>query len=449
MLPEWERNDSEKGRSTKMGFYKQGFEPPTESRIGNRRGAWRLAGVVVVSALVGSAATLVVYPALERDQVFTATADAAANGSTASGGTASTALPASYNVTVNDGIVQAVKKVKPAVVGVVNYKQVSDFFLQQNKLRANDVGTGLLFHKDDKFGYIVTNNHVVDGGAKVEVVFEKGKHVTASVVGTDEFTDLAVLKLPLKFVKGIQPAAFSNSEMVQVGEPAIAIGSPMGLDFADSVTAGIVSANRRIMPVQTPDGEQVLDYQAVIQTDAAINPGNSGGPLLNIDGKVIGINSSKIVDPTVEGMGFAIPSNEVKSIAAQILATGHAEHPSLGISGYSLRAVPEQWWPDVPVDYGILVQDVNSSAAKRAGLKAGDVIVAINGRTVQTMPDLRTYLFQSKPGETVTLMVYRGHRKLEFKVALGKMQTPNTTTSGTGGSSSSEDPFSIPSEFFD
>ncbi|MCL6627826.1 MAG: trypsin-like peptidase domain-containing protein, partial [Alicyclobacillus shizuokensis] len=262
------------------------------------------------------------------------------------------------------------------------------------------------------------------------------------------FTDLAVLRLPEKYMRGIQPAQFANSDKIEVGEPAIAIGSPMGLDFADSVTAGIVSAKRRIMPVQTPDGEQVLDYQAVIQTDAAINPGNSGGPLLNINGQVIGINSSKVVDPTVEGMGFAIPSNEVRAIASEILATGHADHPALGIAGYSLRAVPEQWWPDVPVDYGILVQEVQSSSAKRSGLKPGDVIVAINGRTVQTMPDLRTYLFQAKPGQVVTLTVYRGHKKLEFKVTLGKMETPNTTAGAQGSGSGADNPFSVPSEFF-
>ncbi|MCL6631750.1 MAG: trypsin-like peptidase domain-containing protein [Alicyclobacillus herbarius] len=424
-----------------MGFYKDSDDWNAQ-RKDRRTGLWRWAGVVVLSALVGSAATMALYPSLQGRDVITTTADAATENR-------SVTLPASANVSVNDAIVEAVKKAKPAVVGVLNYKEVSDFFSQQTKLKANDVGTGLLFHKDSKYGYIVTNNHVVDGGAKVEVVFEKGKHVTAEVVGTDEFTDLAVLRVPIKYVSHIQPAQFANSDSIQVGEPAIAIGSPMGLDFADSVTAGIVSAKKRIMPVQTPDGQQVLDYQAVIQTDAAINPGNSGGPLLNINGQVIGINSSKIVDPTVEGMGFAIPSNEVKTIAAEIMATGHAEHPALGVSGYSLRAVPEQWWPDVPVDYGILVQEVQSESAKQSGLKPGDVIVAINGHAVQTMPDLRTYLFQAKPGETVMLTVYRGHKKMDFKVTLGKMETPNTTVGGASQSNAGgNDPFSIPSEFF-
>ncbi len=425
-----------------MGFYKDSGDFHM-GRADRSAGAWRWVAAIVVSALVGSVATLAAYPALRGEEAVTTTADAA----TATRSPAPS-LPASVNVSVNDGIVQAVKRAKPAVVGVVNYKEVEDFFSQQSKLKANDVGTGLLFHKDSKYGYIVTNNHVVDGGAKVEVVFSKGKHVTAQVVGTDEFTDLAVLRLPEKYVRGIQPAQFANSDKIEVGEPAIAIGSPMGLDFADSVTAGIVSAKRRIMPVQTPDGEQVLDYQAVIQTDAAINPGNSGGPLLNINGQVIGINSSKVVDPTVEGMGFAIPSNEVRAIASEILATGHADHPALGIAGYSLRAVPEQWWPDVPVDYGILVQEVQSSSAKRSGLKPGDVIVAINGRTVQTMPDLRTYLFQAKPGQVVTLTVYRGHKKLEFKVTLGKMETPNTTAGAQGSGSGADNPFSVPSECF-
>jgi len=218
------------------------------------------------------------------------------------------------------------------------------------------------------------------------------------------------------------------------------------LDFADSVTAGIVSAKKRIMPVDEPQLRQTLDYQAVIQTDAAINPGNSGGPLINIRGEIIGINSSKIVAPNFEGMGFAIPANEVQTIATEILKTGHAVHPALGISGISLSAMSEQYWPDVPVDYGVWVGSVPGDTPARNGLRAQDVIVAIDGKTVKNMADLRTYLFRDKPGQTVQLRVYRRNQQMEIRMKLSEMKSVNTTqapNSTFGGA----DPFTIPNFF--
>lgn len=413
-----------------MGYYDKGDRWP---RVAARAGAWRFLAVVAISALVGSGATLATYGQLERTD--------AATFETPSQNTYGSppVQPAAFNGSAQKGVVNVVKKVEPAVVGIVNYKRVSDYFSDQTKLQPNDVGSGVLINKTNQYGYFVTNNHVVQGAAKVEVVMKKGTHVTANVVGTDPFTDLAVVRVPAKAVKGIRPIPFANSDNLQVGEPAIAIGSPMGLDFEDSVTSGIVSAKSRVMPVEQVDdpAQNVLDYQTVIQTDAAINPGNSGGPLLNIDGQIIGINSSKIVDPTVEGMGFAIPSNDVASIAAQIIKTGHAEHPSLGIEGYSLASLPEQWWPDVPVDYGVMIAKVTSAATRKAGFQPQDVIVSFNGHDIKTMADLRTYLFMAKPSQNVAIKVYRGDKELTIKVQLGKMQSPNTTSSSaqaeTGG----------------
>jgi serine protease Do len=422
-----------------MGFYNdyneyKRFKKPAEI------GRW--IAVVVVSALVGSAATLAVIPALSNRGVLPTTAPT----TTASDEEGNVRpVTTAVNVTVSSGITDAVKRVQPAVMGVVNYAQVSDFFTQSTKLEATGVGTGVLFYKDDKYGYAVTNNHVVEGAAKVEIVLDSGKHVTASVVGTDAYTDLAVLKIPLNAVKNIDPAVFANSDNIEVGEPAIAIGTPMGLDFADSVTAGIVSAKKRIMPVEEPQTHQTLDYQAVIQTDAAINPGNSGGPLVNIRGEVIGINSSKIAAPNFEGMGFAIPSNEVRTISEQIMRMGHALHPALGIRGNSLQTLREVYWPDVPVDYGVWVQAVVSKEARDAGLKPEDVIVAIDGHTIKTMADLRTWLFQMKPGQTVKLRVYRGQQLLTLDVKLGQMQSMNTTNIQPNQENpDSMDPFSIP-----
>ncbi|QQE78927.1 S1C family serine protease [Alicyclobacillus sp. SO9] len=418
----------------------------------------RWTSVAAVSALAGAGLAIVAYPNVQgRHSLETSTMYSTAEkvqlgkvpfGKVPLGKVPSGEVPTSADMSVHSGIIRAVKKVEPAVVGIVNYKRVSDFFTQQSKLQANDVGSGVLISKDKKHGFFVTNNHVVQGAAKVEVVLKKGKHVTATVVGTDPYTDLAVIKVPEKDVKGVSPVVFANSDKLQVGEPAIAIGSPMGLDFEDSVTSGIVSARGRVMPVEQPNDPQhnVLDYQTVIQTDAAINPGNSGGPLLNINGEIIGINSSKIVDPTVEGMGFAIPSNEVQNIAGQIMRTGHAAHPSIGIEGISLTTIPEEWWPDVPVDYGVWVRSVLSSETKAGGLKAQDVIVGYNGKTVKTMADLRTYLFQSKPGQTIELKVYRGTKPFILKVKLGRMESPNTTHHSA--QSTAPDSFSsIPSLF--
>ena len=403
-----------------MGFYTpKPDNNESRKKYGGRPG-WAWLATVVLSALVGSGATLVALPALENQGFNVPAIPSPVQDTSATSGPAST-----VNVNVTDGITQVVKKAAPAVMGVVNYAMTGNPFSQQQQLQEYGVGTGVLFYKNASNGYVVTNNHVVMGAAKVQVVLESGQHVTAQVVGTDPYTDLAVLKIPLKPVANVTPLTFANSDKIQAGEPAIAIGTPMGLDFAESVTSGIVSAPKRIMPVQLPNSQQTLDYQSVIQTDAAINPGNSGGPLLNITGQVMGINSSKIAAPNFQGMGFAIPANEVQNIAYQLVKTGHAVHPALGIEGYSMSSLPSQYWPNVPVDYGVWVKTVTSSTAKAAGLKPQDVIVGIDGHTVKTMADLRTYLFQANPGQTVTLNVYRGSHRLTLKVKLGEMQTQN------------------------
>ncbi|MDQ0190920.1 trypsin-like peptidase domain-containing protein [Alicyclobacillus cycloheptanicus] len=431
-----------------MGFYNE----QTRSRKSRRR--WHQGGIrwtvmAVCSAAIGSGLTLLAGPAVEGHRM-----PLSASMAVKPDPNVMPSFSSAISLNVNDGIVKAVKKVTPAVFGVINYATVSDFFTQETKLQAAGVGTGVLFYKDNRYGYVVTNNHVVEGATKVQLVMSAGKHIHATVMGTDPYTDLAVLRISAGDIRGIEPAQFANSDAIQVGEPAIAIGTPMGLDFADTVTAGIVSAKNRIMPVQDPQNDNmVLDYQAVIQTDAAINPGNSGGPLLNIKGQVIGINSSKIAAANVEGMGFSIPANEVRNIAQQIMQTGHAVHPALGISGWSLATLPEQLWPDVPIDYGVYVQRVTSAGARAGGLKPEDVIVGLNDQTVKTMADLRTYLFQRKPGETVTLRLYRGSRQLTLRVKLDKMETVNDA--GTSASPRQQrtddplDPFAAPNMFGD
>jgi serine protease Do len=395
-----------------MGFYQSSGERK------RRIPGW--IGVSVLSALVGCGTTLAMFPYLENHEVVSTTTGSSNAGVTS---TNMSAPVTNVNVSINDAITQVVKKAIPSVVAVVNYQSAPDFFDQQSQLEETGVGTGILFAKDNNYGYVVTNNHVVEGAQKLELVLDSGKHVQADVVGTDPYTDLAVLRTPVNNVANLPTAVFGNSNDIQVGEPVVAIGTPMGLDFQDSVTAGIISAKQRVMPVEEPETQQVLDYETVVQTDAAINPGNSGGPLLNMEGQVIAINSSKIVDPTVQGMGFGIPSNTVRTIVQEIMQTGHATHPSLGIEGYDLSTLPDNMIPDVPVTYGVYVQAVTSPNAQAAGLKPGDVIVALNGETVTGIADLRTDLFQLSPGQKVSLRVYRGQQELTLTETIGEMNT--------------------------
>lgn len=424
-----------------MGFYTN-REDDEFRNVHNRQGRgsnpWKWLAVVVVSAVVGSGTTFAMLPTLEQQGALPQSIQQSSSLQTSSTTGKGTVTPVStaVNVNVNNGITKVFQKLKPAVMAVVNYGQVNNPFSQSSQVQPVGVGTGLLIKKDSQYGYIVTNNHVVEGSTKVQVVLASGKHVQANVVGTDPFTDLAVIKIPVSSVQSVQPAQFANSDNIQTGETAIAIGTPMGLDFRDSVTAGIVSAKSRLMPVEDPQSRQTLDYQAVIQTDAAINPGNSGGPLLNIEGQVMGINSSKIVAQNFNGMGFAIPANEVQTIADQIMKTGHATHPDIGISGYSLTSVPQAYWPNVPVDYGVWIRSVTGTPAKQAGLQANDVIVGLDGKTIQNIADLRTYLFQHKPGDKVNLTIYRGDKKMNVTVTLGAMASPNTTAQGSAGSNS-------------
>lgn len=423
-----------------MGFYRN-----KQEKTYGGSGGWQWVTMVVLSALIGSGATLavetkLVHPAANAGFTKTANAVTSTSSSSGSGGNSAQPVVSSVSAAGSNNVTQVVHKVEPDVVGVVNYSRVSNFFSQQSKLQATGVGTGVMFYKNKTDAFLVTNNHVVQGASKVQIVPKSGKHIDAKVVGTDPFTDLAVIKVPVASFKGVQPVTFTNSDNIQVGETAIAIGTPMGLSFSDTVTKGIVSAKSRVMPVQNEQSHQTLDYQSVIQTDAAINPGNSGGPLLNSAGQVMGINSSKIVAQGFSGMGFAIPANEVQTIADQIMKTGHASHADLGISAYSLSQLPQQMMPQgVPVSYGVWVRGVQSSTAKSAGLKSGDVIISLDGKSVKNVADLRTYLFKHKPGDKVKLTVYQGSQKKTLTVTLGKMTSPLTTQS-SGQSQSSQTP---------
>ena len=274
----------------------------------------------------------------------------------------------------------------------------------------NGTGSGVIYSTD---GYIVTNNHVVDGADKVTVQLYDGSEYVAEVVGTDAQTDLAVIKID---APNLVAANFANSDEIVVGEVAIAIGNPGGADFVNSVTKGIISGLNR--NVEVAQGQ----FMTLIQTDAAINPGNSGGALCNGKGEVIGINTVKISQTGFEGMGFAIPSNNVKEICDQLIDGGKVSRPALqvGIYGDITPQVAEYY--DLKVDYGVLIQPAQGGAADKAGMEDQDIIIAIDGNKVETTSELQKYLYEKAIGDTVEVTVDRNGKEMKFNVTLGELE---------------------------
>ena len=305
-------------------------------------------------------------------------------------------------------IVQAAKKVGPAVVGISNKSvvKVRDFFFNRIFEKEQEgFGSGVIYKAD---GYIVTNHHVVENAKELMVYLADGRTASAKMIGSDSITDLAVIKIDLK---DLPTAEFGDSDTLMVGEPAIAIGNPMGLEFRGSVTAGVVSALNRHVQIGESD-------VALVQTDAAISPGNSGGALVNADGEVIGINSRKIVTNGAEGLGFAIPANTVKHIVADLEKGGKVKRPYLGVYLMDKEQL-KQTQLDIDMKDGVLIAKIApDSAVAKAGLKPMDIITKLNGQKVSNSAELRSKLFEHSVGETVTLTVLvRGEEK-EFKVTL-------------------------------
>ena len=337
----------------------------------------------------------------------------------------------------NNDISKVVENVKNAVVSVIN-KQASGrnslYGTQQQQQQSNDElttaseGSGVIYKKENGYAYIVTNNHVIANSQELEVLLADGTREKAELVGSDQWTDLAVIRIPADKVSTV--AEFANSDEVKAGQTAIAIGSPLGSEFATSVTQGIVSANNRPVPTDVDgDGQQDWIVNA-IQTDAAINPGNSGGALINSAGQVIGINSMKISKSSVEGMGFAIPSNEVVSIINELEKNGKIVRPALGISMVNLSNVNSQVVNqlNLPKDVkgGVVVAEVSSKgSAKAAGLQPYDVIVEMDGKKVEGIQNLRKILYSHKVGDKLEVTYYRNGQKQTTTVSLTETNNPS------------------------
>lgn len=330
----------------------------------------------------------------------------------------------SVEVDVSTQITEAVEKVSPAVVGVTNVQQKTNFWDQQTE-EANEAGTGsgVIYKKTKDKAYIVTNHHVIEAADVLEVVLSDETKVEARLLGSDMFTDLAVLEIDAKNVE--KTVEIGQSENIKVGEPAIAIGNPLGHMFAGSVTQGIISGKQRTIPQDfNQDGR--ADWQAeVLQTDAAINPGNSGGALINIEGQLIGINSMKISQMVAEGIGFAIPVDTAIPIIEELEEKGEVTRPYLGVELYSLDEVPKVEWQKTlklpeDIEGGVYIWTLEPlSPADRAGLKRLDVITELDGKPVNNVLELRKILYQEKEvNDELDITAYRDGKKIETTAKL-------------------------------
>lgn len=313
------------------------------------------------------------------------------------------------NVTEN-GISSGIENVYDAVVVVENY--------QNGKL----VGIGSGFIYDIK-GYIMTNHHVIDEATEIKVKLTSGDNVVASVVGSDEYADIAVIKVDQSHVKRV--AKLGDNNKMKVGDTVFTIGSPISIDYAGTVTRGILSGKNRMVAVSVSNSSSSDWIINVMQTDAAINPGNSGGPLCNVNGEVIGVNSMKIVKSEIEGIGFAIPIEDAIEYAKLIISGEKIQRAYLGISMIDLT-VSNQYLRqqgitiDESITSGVVVVSTEKDGpSAKAGIEKGDVIVKIGEYDVTSVAELRYYLYKYKPKDTIEIKVIRGKSNKIFKVTLG------------------------------
>jgi serine protease Do len=301
--------------------------------------------------------------------------------------------------------------VGPAVVTVVGTIPGQQTFFGYSG-DSTSTGSGVFISSD---GYILTNNHVIAGAKQLQVIFADGSEQDATLVGTDQYSDLAVLK-----VDGPAPAVVTlgNSDALNPGETVIAIGSPLG-DFKNTVTVGVVSATGR--SIDTGEGYSI---DGLIQTDAAINQGNSGGPLVNLAGEVIAINTliirSSGSGTVAEGLGFAIPINTARVVSTQIIQNGYVSRPYIGVTWQPITPRVAAIYR-LPVQYGVYITDVAAnSPASKAGLKAGDIITGIDDTTLDETHAYINTLFQYSAGDVVTISLVRNNRQMQFQVTLGE-----------------------------
>jgi serine protease Do len=326
-------------------------------------------------------------------------------------GLARTAVAAPGDVPGDEPVARVAAEVEPSVVQVnVSGVQRTPFGAQKQE----GIGSGVIYRSD---GYIITNNHVVEGARTVEVAFADGTTEQGEVVGTDPITDLAVIKVNRD---GLPAASFSDDRQLAVGQLAVAIGSPSG--FQSTVTSGVLSGVGREFPPELTGGQQESSLVDLLQTDAPISPGNSGGALADRDGRVIGINVAYLPpnETGAEGIGFAIPSYTVVSVADQLIQSGEAQHPYLGVSVSDLTPQVSNRF-SVSAESGALIAKVEPGGpGDGAGIRAGDVVTGLGSTDIRSSGDLLSALRQYQPGDKVVLTVLRDGQKSTFDVQLGE-----------------------------
>ena len=326
---------------------------------------------------------------------------------------------------------QAVDKVKDAVVSIITYSGNSqnsfigtdDTDIDSNTEQVNSEGSGVIYKKEGESAYLVTNTHVINGAKKVDVRLTDGTKVPGEIVGSDTYSDIAVVKISSEKVSTV--AEFGDSSQLAVGETAIAIGSPLGSEYANTVTQGIVSSLNRHVSLKSEDGQAISTN--AIQTDTAINPGNSGGPLINIQGQVIGITSSKIASnggTSVEGLGFAIPANDVINIIKQLEKDGKVTRPALGIhmvnlTNLSTADLQKLKLPD-NVTSGVAVRSVQKNMPANGHLQQYDVITKVDDTKISSTTELQNALYSHSIGDEMTVTYYRNGKEETTKIKLDK-----------------------------
>jgi serine protease Do len=399
-----------------MGYYDDHYEHIRQKQKGNRRGTF-LAGFV--GAVLGGMLVIVAVPSLVKWDVLPYHVEQTEEKQTTVTEQPTTEKTIAVNVVTQ--VTKAVNKVSDAVVGIVNIQEAS-FWSEGGEA---GTGSGVIYKKEGNKAYIVTNHHVVEGASRVEVSLSDGTKVPARLLGSDVWTDLAVLEIDAKHVTKV--AEFGNSDVIKVGEPVIAVGNPLGLQFAGSVTQGIISGVNRTIPIDI-DRDGIPDWHAeVLQTDAAINPGNSGGALVNIEGQVIGINSMKIAQEAVEGIGLSIPINYAKPVIADLEKFGQVRRPYMGVELRSLSDIPAYHWQQTlhlpaNVKEGVaILQVVPGSPAAQAGLREFDVIVELDDEKIDDVIALRKHLYNRKQiGDTMKVTFYRDGKKQTVTLKLAK-----------------------------
>jgi len=367
------------------------------------RGKLIILVTVLVSFLLGGGT---MYYFLEAKEIPTIAENKTATSTTG-------VIECSNDITIDEsGISLAIGEIYDATVTIQNYKN--------NKLISS--GSGFIYKKDDNYAYIMTNHHVIDGADKIIITFSNDDQIEGIVTGSDEYLDLAVVKIDSK--DNIKVAKLGNSEKSNLGDTIITVGSPVGYEYRGTVTRGTLSGKNRMVEVSVSSTNDFV--MNVLQIDAAINPGNSGGPLVNINGEVIGINSLKLVEDEIEGMGFAIPIEYAMNYVDDLEKGNTLERPFIGISMLNVtdtyRLYQSGIMLDENIESGVVIISVSAnSGAKEAGLKKGDIIVAVNGNVVTNAAYLKYELYKCSVGDTIEISYIRDGKEKNAKVTLTKI----------------------------